>query len=261
MSKSFFAFCAAFCLLFTQPSMAEPLTFSAQQGWHYKITGALYAPVQSRGTSTINGTSADFELNLRDALKVLDFTATGRFEAWNGRFGLIAEGHYLGISENGETVAGGEVVVDVDQSWIGLLAAYRVSEGSLSNGQAFSFDVQGGARYNRIQQKINSTGPAALDLGGTKTWWEPVVGARFSWGMSEKWSGSVLVDAGGFGVNGNDLQWSATLGFEKKFNDQTALVFGWRYYEIDYSTSTSTGTFGYDVSQTGPFIGISHQFN
>jgi len=106
---------------------------------------------------------------------------------------------------------------------------------------------------------VVTTPPATL--GGTETWWEPVIAARGIWELSDDWTGVLMADAGGFGVNGSNLQWSTTLGFDYSRWENTSIKFGWRYYSIDFETVRSDGVFAYDVSQSGPFIGLTYSFN
>ncbi len=243
---------------------ANPLTLTDSEEWQYTASAAMFGALRTKGTATVDGNSADYDLTLRDALQHLDFTATGRFEAWHGDVGFIAEGHYIGLSETATAtsgiLSGRSVEVTSTQSWLGLLAAYRVAKGTFANGRAYAADIQGGARYNRLTQSVVGSG-GALDVGGTERWWEPVVAARYAWELNDTWSGSFLVDASGFGVGGNELAWSATLGLAKKFNDRSALVFGWRHYDLDYATTHAGGAFASDVWSSGPFIGYTYTFN
>ena len=155
------------------------------------------------------------------------------------------------------------VDVDVTQSWLGLLAAYRVASGTTSNGKRYSVDVQGGARYNSLKQTVAIlAGPGlGTTLGGTETWWEPVVGMRGFWEINDRWTGAALAEFGGFGAGGNDLSVNATAGFDYKTGDRGSLKFGLRYTSIDFSTTRSDGVFAYDVDSFGPFIGYSYTFN
>ena len=66
-------------------------------------------------------------------------------------------------------------------------------------------------------------------------------------------------DRPGFG--GNDLQVGANIGFDYQPWDRTAITFGYRYFSVDYSDSTSTGPFAYDVTQQGPYVGLKVFFN
>lgn len=253
-------------LIATQAHADAAVLQSGSGGWSYDLTGYLFGPISTSGTSTVAGEAADVDMNLRDALEVLDFTISGRFEAWNGDFGLAIEGNYLGISDDQTKTLSGplganlKAEVDVEQYWISFLGAYRFAHGINTSGNAYAFDVQAGARYNSLKQDIKVTTPnRTIDLGGTETWWEPVVAVRGVSKINDRWSFGGIVDASGFGVNDNQA-WSASLGFDWQAWESTSVKFGWRYYSIDYETNRSDGAFGYDVTQHGPFVGLAWTF-
>jgi len=248
--------------------LAEPTELGSSTDWDIDITAYAFIPVSTQGTSTIAGSSIDLDLDLQDALDLLNFAMSARLEAWKGDFGLILDTNYLSLSAGGSTTLPGPITasvdVDIKQAWLGLLAGYRVAEGTYGKaGRRYSFDIQGGVRYNSLEQTVTATGtgPAAgTVLGGTETWLEPTIGVRGLWSLSDEWTTFVMADAGGFGVNGDRLQWSATLGFDYSPWENGSLKFGWRYYGIDFSTTRSDGVFAYDVIQNGPIFGYTHQF-
>ena len=243
----------------------EPATLRFSDGWQMDLTVWLFSPISTTGTSTVAGQPADIDMNLRDAFEVLDFTGSVRFEAWRGDLGLIVDANYLGISEEaGVTLGGGpfardlDVDVETEQSWVSLLLGYRIASGTNAAGRAYSFDVQGGARYNNLRQEIDIDGPTnVVSLGGSEHWWEPVIGVRGAWALNETWSFAAGADAAGFGAGGNELAWSATAAFDWEFSERSSLKFGYRYYSMDFETERSDGTFGYDVQQHGPFFGLT----
>ncbi|WP_085806912.1 hypothetical protein [Roseovarius albus] len=246
-------------MLLPNLSSADTVVLSFSNDRQYELAGYLFLPTSTTGTSTIDGIEADIDLSLSDALDLLDVAASFRAESWKGDWGLIFDANYLSLEANENLSRGGSVDGDVEQYWLAFLGTYRVSRGTLSGGQPYSIDVQAGVRYNSLKQKINISGPGT-SLGGTETWWEPVIGARYAWKINEKWSGAVLADAGGFGVNDSDLQWSTTLSFDYSFDGARSLKLGVRYYSIDFSTNRPGGEFAYDASQVGPFIGYSYSF-
>lgn len=249
---------AAACAVLGGAANAQtgPLNNSPDQ-WNSDLTFYLFLPTNTTGTSTVAGASVPIDLDLGDAIDLLDFAISGRYEAWKGDFGLIADANYLSLGTSGSPGPGnGSVSVDVTQYWLGFLGGYRVA-----SGPDFSFDVQGGLRYNSLKQTVDISGPGAgMSLGGTETWWEPVIGARYLWQISDRWTGGIMVDAGGFGVGGNDLAFSATLGADLATRGNGSWKFGLRYYSIDYSTNRSDGPFEYDIDQFGPFVGYTFRF-
>ncbi|WP_282154177.1 hypothetical protein [Ruegeria atlantica] len=102
------------------------------------------------------------DLDLGDLLGMLYFAATGRYEAWNGDFGVIVDANYVGIEQ--------------ETYMLGPLGA----------------DLQGGVRYNSIRQEIDVATPGPgnpLVLGGDQNWIEPVIGARGMWRLNKQWTG------------------------------------------------------------------------
>lgn len=251
------------------PVAAEPAALRFSNDWEMDLTWWLFAPVSTTGVSTVAGQPADLDMDLQEALEVLDFTSSLRFEAWRGDLGLIFDADYLGISENGSTTLGGgpfardlDVDVEAEQSWFSFMVGYRVAKGTNANGQAYAFDVAGGARYNNLRQEVDISGPMMdVSLGGSEHWWEPVIGARYVQSINDNWSFAAGADASGFGAGGNDLAWSATAAFDWSFSENASLKFGYRYYSIDFETEKPDGTFGWNIEQHGPFIGITWALN
>ncbi|MDJ0992268.1 MAG: hypothetical protein QNI90_01725 [Dinoroseobacter sp.] len=241
---------------------ADTAVLRSGEDWSRDLTFYFYLPTSTEGTSTVAGNSVPVDLDLSDALDLLDFAISGRFEAWRGDFGFVADANYLSLEASGSGPFGAVTAdVDVEQYWLGLLGAYRAAKGRRANGSRYSVDLQAGVRYNNLKQTVDLDGPGpGLSIGGTETWWEPVIGARYVTELNERWSTAFAVDAGGFGVNGSDLQWSATWGFNYALQNAGSIKLGIRYYSIDFSTTRSDGEFGYDVEQFGPFFGYTFEF-
>ncbi|CUH42623.1 hypothetical protein [Ruegeria atlantica] len=256
---------AVFAIVLPNLAQADTAVLKYSEDWKSDLTVYGFIPFTTSGTSTIAGQSADIDLDLGDVLDILDFGISGRFETWRGDFGFIIDANYLSLGAD-DTVAIGpanlDLNVDVEQYWVGLLGAFRVASGTNSAGHAYSFDISAGARYNSLKQTFDASGGpgSGISLGGTETWWEPVIGARYVWEINDKWTGAALLDAGGFGVNGSDLQMSASLGASYKVSDTGAIKVGVRYYSLDYSTTRSDGEFAFDAYEVGPFVGYTFSF-
>ncbi len=249
----------------TTAAVADPIPLAGQSETEWRHSLAIYAflPARTSGTSTIAGQSVPLNLDLGDAVKLLDFAAAGRYEAWRGDWGLIVDANYVSLEANGAlpTPAGATFRADIRQKWLGLLASYKVVDAIGKNGQRYAFDLQFGARYNKLKQQVTISAPAPLPtLGGDESWWEPVIGARGTWVLNDKWTAIASIDLGGFGAGGNDLQVGANVGVDWRPWENTSLFFGWRYYSIDFSTTQATGPFAYDVSQHGPVLGVKFRF-
>jgi hypothetical protein len=254
---------------------ADPLTPRNMNDdeWRFSVSTYVFAPVSTTGTSTIAGGEVDLDFDLADILDFLNLAIAGRGEAWKGDLGFILDASYVDLGMGGDIglpdPVGGTASVDVsiEQAWVSLMGAYRVAHGPYdASGRRYSFDLQAGARYNSLKQKVDASidigpGPGVqTKLGGTETWWEPVIGARGTIELSERWTAALMADFGGFGVGGDDLQWRVlgVMGYRPWEN--TSLKFGWQFYGIDFSTNRSDGKFAYDVVQTGPYLALTYQF-
>lgn len=240
-----------------------PLAGQSETEWRHSLVFYAFLPARTSGTSTIAGTSVPLDLDLGDALDLLDFALAGRYEAWRGDWGFILDANYVALEANGAlpTPGGATFNADIRQKWLGLLASYKIVDTVGDNGQRYAFDLQFGARYNKLRQEVTISAPAPIPvLGGDVGWWEPVVGARGTWELNDQWTAVASLDLGGFGAGGNDLQVGANVGVDWRPWENTSLFFGWRYYSIDYSTKLSTGPFAYDVSQHGPVLGVKFRF-
>jgi hypothetical protein len=255
------------CLLVAAASAshAEPLSFSGldETRWRHDLTFYAFLPARTSGTSTVAGSQVPLDLKLSEAVELLDGAIAGRYEAWNNDWGVIVDLNYVSL-EAGGTLPGPPLTVtaDIRQSWIGVLGAYRVSNSTYgSEGRRVAVDLQAGLRYNTLRQEISAApSPPPFPLGGTERWWEPVIGARGMWEINDRWAAILEADAGGFGVGGNDLQIGVNALFDWKPWENTSLKFGYRYYNIDFSTTRSDGVFAYDVEQHGPYLGVTWRF-
>jgi opacity protein-like surface antigen len=241
-----------------------PKTGEDETNWRYDLLIYSFLPVRTTGTSTIAGQTVPLDLDLGDVLDLLNWALSGRFEAWRGDFGVILDANYYDLGTSGTLPgpAGSGFDVSIRQKWFGLYGAYRVAKGSYGkNGRPFSVDLQGGVRYNTLKQEINISNPLPIPtLGGDEGWWEPVIGARGVWELNDRWRAIVSADFGGFGAGGDKLQVGANIGAEFSPWENTSLVFGYRYFSMDYSTTLSTGVMAYDVQQHGPVIGLKIRF-
>lgn len=229
--------------------------------WRKTLTFYAFLPARTTGTSTVAGSSVPLDLDLGEAIDLLDFAMSGRLEAWRDNWGIIFDANYVALEADGNLPGpgGAAILADIRQKWFGIMGAYKVAEGTNASGRRYAFDLQAGARYNSIRQEISIT-PPGIVLGGDEGWWEPVIGARAMWELNDDWTGVAFVDLGGFGAGGNDLQVNANIGVDWMAWERTSVFFGYRYFSVDYSTTQATGPFAYDIEQHGPVVGVKVRF-
>lgn len=273
-----FVLCAVvglICAITVNGSRADPLAPPSidDSEWRFSLTPYAFVPVSVSGDSTVAGSTVALDLDLSDVLDLLKFAAAGRFEAWKGDYALILDSSYVALEAGGTVTVPGPfalsaaIDVDIVQFYQDVLASYRaIKKPYNANGDLWTLEIMGGARLNYLKQEIDVTisggpGPGvARTLGGSETWIDPMLGARVSAMLGERWTVGVRGDIGGFGISDTDLTWSITGAFDYRPWEQTSLKFGLRYYSLDYETTASDGAFGFDVDEYGPYLGVTFNF-
>lgn len=260
---------------FAQIASAQtiPLAGESDDDWRFAVTAYAFLPARTQGTSTIAGSTVDLDLDFSEVLDLLDFALSARGEAWKGNWGIIGDFYTVKMSLSSDIglpgPAGGSLGIDVDveQKWVSLLGAYRFAQGTYGDaGRQYAWDASFGMRWNSIKQEVDASvdigpGPGIqTTLGGTEDWWEPMVGIRGAYQVSDRWTVGGRAEFGGFGVGGDNLQYTLLIGADWQLWERTSLKFGYQYYSIDFETKRSDGAFAYDIVQHGPYIGISYRF-
>lgn len=257
-----------------QTPVFEPI--DSVSPWTFDIGIYGFIPVSVAGTSVVGGGAVDLDMDLGDVLDVLQFAATGRGEAWRkhehndgSAFGLIVDAQYVNMGLSNQNIgsrAGGTVKADIRQGIIDTMLGYRFASlpAGAGPGQRIEVGVTAGARYNFIRQKVQVSpglpAPFTADLGEDKHWISPVIGASANFIFNDRWNLLVRGDMSGFGVSGENLSWSLNGIAGYRFTEKATLRFGYRVYDIDYSSGTGGNEFAYDVTQHGPFMGLSYRF-
>jgi hypothetical protein len=166
----------------------EPL--GAQGEWDFVVTPYLWLPARSDITSTVSGQTTEMELTFKDVMENFEvFGLSGRFEGWNGRFGLIGDAMWVKINTSQTVALPGPLPVinvervDIQPAVFDFAGAYRLLQRAHKQGQALPtlyFEPFLGARVVYLKQKIDvrlePQGPILPDqrftLGDEKTWAE-----------------------------------------------------------------------------------------
>ncbi len=237
----------------TEP-VAAPAITTTQDDW--EITLGLYAwGAGLEGDLGAAGTVTPVDISFSDILSTLSMTAMGAVEVRKGRWAFELEGLYLKNSLKAivPTAAAGPVPAKLvaETTRIEPMIAYRVIDSERS-----ILDLVAGAVYYDISNDLSLVGPGGATISSGDGWWDPTVGLRFRYWLSERWVASLRGEVGGFGVNA-DINWQvyALLGYQ--LNDCSTLFGGWRHAAVDYSNSRG---FLYDVASSGPILGLAYTF-
>lgn len=135
----------------------------------------------------------------------------------------------------------------VEQSSLTLAAGYRALD-----SERATVDYLVGLRHWDITARVATPGPVGrLSVDFT----DPILAARATVRLADRWSATGYVDVGGFGA-GSDLTAQVVGTVNWQARDGMFLSVGYRHLEVDYDS----GGRGVDVQFSGPILGLSLQF-
>lgn len=193
-----------------------------------------------------------------------------------GNLKLGAMVHYEGLAANGWGIwldyafmnLGFKTDTDfIDGStgfYQGILEAFVKYRSPLKVGY---IDYYGGIRWwhNDIDMNYNldtaHLGTIPLHWSGTYDWYDPVIGARWTYPINEKWSFRLRGDVGGFGIASDFTAAVETVALYD-ISEEWQLKMSFKSLWVDYEEGTE-GTkdyFAYDTVNFGPIIGITYKF-
>lgn len=226
---------------------AAALAQSDDDGWRFRIEPYLLVPSMD-GDVTVRGREAEADVGPEDIFSHLNLGFQGYFEARGPAWGVAVDAIYMNLDATDDARI---AEIDVEQVAITPTVFVRVTP---------RFDLYAGARYNSLGGDIDFQGPAGLGtFAQDKDWLDPLVGARYSAPIGDKWSFEIAGDVGGFGL-GSDIAvnlWPM-VGYQVSRGAQ--LTFGYRVLYMDYDSGSGADRFSYDVLTTGPVIGAAIDF-
>ena len=108
---------------------------------------------------------------------------------------------------------------------------------------------------------VNFNGSFQNTYGQTRTWFEPMLGAKMGLQFNDRIALWLRGDASGFGLAGEtDMSWNLLGGMDWWVGYNTSLQFGYRFYEIDYAWGSGSNKFGFKESFNGPFLSATFHF-
>ena len=244
-------------LIFTILSGSPARAGDAAEGaWEYVLEPYIMFP-NMQGTVGLGNHDGPVDEDPGDIFSNLEMGAMLYAEANNGSWAFSSDLLYMklgadvqprGILDSGE--------VEVAQVGWELAAMRRVSPW-LELGVA--------AVYNSIEAELNLVFiPLAgmTPVIGRKTdqdWIDPVLVARVTHDLNDKWFLHGRGNIGGFGV-GSDLTWQIQLDAGYRFSDRAYMTLGYRVIDIDYAHGSGADRFVYDMSTFGPQLRFGFRF-
>ena len=86
-----------------------------------------------------------------------------------------------------------------------------------------------------------------------------MIGVTYTIPFADKWSFTLRGDIGGFGV-GSDFAWQGLGTLRWQTSERVGVLAAYRYIDMDYDTDKGARYFEYDMSLSGPALGVVFTF-
>lgn len=212
---------------------------AADDAWKFTVTPYVWG-MGMDGDVGLGPVSAPVDVKFLDAIKDLDLAGMVAAEMNNGTLGVLFDGSYVKLSEEGDA---GRLSVELEQWSLQGGGVYRVMKSDKT-----TIDVGVGARYVGLDVDIDAQHAGA---SSTKEWADPLFVVRVRQQFTTEFSAVLVGDIGGFGVS-SDLTWQLTGAVGYSFTPNATMLLGYRYLDYDYENDG----FKYDLAQSGLAIGL-----
>ena len=257
-SKSIFGFLiiALFCTLVSTQAVE-----AASEEWEFTLS---FFPFLAGidGEVTVKGSKSSVDVGFSDLLDVLDFGLGAHFEVKKGKFGFFFEPTYMKLSVE-EQVDPINAEVEVEMWLVEFAGFYQLGELNFGTNDTrkLSFDVLAGGRYWYLGNEIKISEPTAgtFNAEAVEGWIDPLVGVRFRIDLTEKFLLHLRGDIGGFSI-ASEFTWNAIAIFGYNISKKTTMWAGYRFLGVDYEEGEGTSLNKFDITMSGPLIGLSYRF-
>jgi len=226
--------------------------------WSYDIQLYMLA-VWIKGDSQLGRLpQADVDVTPSDIFSNLNMGGMAHIEAHQRKgFGVWFDYAFMDLGIDSETGNGlVEAQTGVYQGILEAFATYRVP---LKVG---TIDYFGGVRWwhNNFELDLNF---ANQNLSDSKTidWYDPIIGVRWIYPISEDWNFKARGDIGGFSI-GSKFTSAVELGAMYDITESWQVDVRFKSLWVDYEEGTegTRGRFTYKTVNYGPIIGITYRF-
>jgi hypothetical protein len=248
---------------------------SEQPEWAGTLEIYGFAPLRSKGTTTVNGRDGDFDLDLGDILDDLEGAFFVRGSVERDRLGLQTDLSYQKLGDKGASTGAGGLVtgkaqVDFDQGIYDLALRYRFGDQETAIAEPGSYAVIPylGVRVldieSELEIQLRGTGPRQPTFersgGFDRTWAQPLVGVRGSYFFTPKLRVFARADIAGFGISGDkDLSGNVQVGLGYAVGNNTDINISYRYQGLRYDDGKNSES-GLSMDNNGIELGVKFYF-
>jgi len=243
-------FCTSLCQVSAQDT-------NSVKKWNFLTDIYLIFPYMKGDIGIGNNITAPVDATPGDIFSKLKFGGMLYLEANTRKWAITSDLIYMSLNQD----------VTTGKLWYsGSVGAKQlVWEPAVLYRLASFLEIGAGGRLNNIQVSIDArrnvfpAGTEEIVKGASKTWFDPILIARLSANIKDKWLFQFRGDLGGFGV-GSDFTWQLQAYAGYKFTKVFLLTAGYRYLSMDYDKGTDSDRFIYNVATFGPEISLGFNF-
>jgi hypothetical protein len=250
----FLSFSLILCNCFSHVS-AQPAENAKK--WNVLTEIYLLFPYMDGETGVGNRIALPVDASAGDIFNKLKFGGMLYVEVHNNKWAITSDILYMNLNQEvtESTLLHSGSVTAKEFVWepAGL---YRI---------ASFLEIGAGGRLDNIQTGMDvrynvlPAGTEEYTGSHSKTWFDPILIARLTADIKDKWLFQFRGDIGGFGI-GSDLTWQLQAYAGYRFSKLIQLTAGYRILSIDYDKGVDTERFIYNVDTFGPVIRLGFNF-
>jgi hypothetical protein len=222
-----------------------------EKKWKFLIEPYMMFPNMAGETGVRNLPSLDVDANVGDIFSRLQFGAMLYLEAKTDKWAITSDLLYMKLQQDATpNIIINSGTATAKQLAYELAGLYRVAP-FLETGV--------GLRLNSIASDLEIVrntvggGTQTLNPSLTRTWVDPIIVARFTEDIKNKWLFVVRGDLGGFGI-GSSFTWQAQGYVGYRFSKLFQTSVGYRVIGVDYDKGVDAERFRYNMNTFGPNI-------
>jgi hypothetical protein len=242
-------------LCICNPGSAQPSDSSRK--WNVLAEMYLLFPYMDGETGIGNIITAPVDAKPGDIFSNLKFGVMLYLEVQNNKWSMISDLLYADLSQevtptkliNSGTVSGKQIIWE--PSGLYRLTPYlEAGAGGRLNIMETGIDVQ---------RNVIPAGTEQITESASKTWFDPILIARVTADIKNKWLFQIKGDIGGFGL-GSDFTWQLQAYAGYRFSRLFQLSAGYKILSIDYDKGVDADRFIYNVDTFGPVLRLGFNF-
>jgi len=243
------------CCNWLSPALAQ--TPDTVKNWHFLTDIYLMFPYMDGETGIGNLITVPVDANPGDIFSKLKFAAMLYMEVHNDKWAVTSDIVYMNLNQD---VTEGTILHS------GTVTAKQFVWEAAGFYRIVSFlEIGAGGRLNNLQTGIDvrrnvlPAGTEEVTGSASKTWFDPIIIARITGDIKDKWLFQFRGDLGGFGV-GSEFTWQLQAYAGYRFSKLFQLTAGYRILSIDYDKGEDAERFIYNVDTFGPVIRLGFNF-